>query len=96
MSIPLPRALDELRAAEVAGRAARHRPSAWASCSSARPAAALLGFADRGQEQIEPLAIVAADLAVDRFDLVADVVEDALAVLDALQLARFFFGRCRR
>jgi hypothetical protein len=53
---------------------------------------ALLRIADRRQVKIEPLTIGMADMVADRADLVADIVEDALAVTDAAHLTGFLFG----
>src|SRR5436190_12107452 len=50
---------------------------------------ALLGLADRRQIQIEALPIDVTELVVDRFHLAADVVEDALPIAEATQLAGF-------
>src|SRR5580704_12527402 len=53
----------------------------------------MFGFPDGSQEEIEPLPIVATDLAVERFDLLTDVVENALTVFHPLQFPGLFLGR---
>ena len=54
---------------------------------------ALFGFTQRGEEKIEPLAVIGTGLAVERFNLPDRFIQDALTITNALQLA-LFLGRC--
>src|SRR4051812_32690169 len=88
--VPLAAALDQLGSAEVAGGRLEFHLRLWRCAPVFILLEMLLRLAHGSQEQVEPLAIVGADFVVDGFDLAANVVEDALAVADALQLTCFF------
>src|SRR6202012_5670532 len=55
----------------------------------------LLGLAQRGEERVEPLAVAAARLVVERTDLSAHFVQDALPIADAVKFALHFLRSAR-
>src|SRR6478752_354643 len=83
--VPLARALDQLRTAEVAGWGRKIDVRLGRGAPVFILLQRVLSLADRSQKQIEALAIVVAHSGIDRFDLISDIVENALSIFDSLK-----------